>query len=290
MIQMNYLFAFMKGINEMILALLNLVLTVGITFLYRFINTNPWFLFLWIPLAIITDLAILMLFFFFIALPVVCNTKPDNPFRKCFTWLYSSLILLIAGIKVKVIGRENLPKKQGILYVANHKSLIDPIIIFNATKKASWPCAKKEVYNDMPYLRYPLKMLHTMYIDRENDRNSLKEILRGIKELKKGQGVLIFPEGGIKSRESEQMVALRSGSYKLAFKSEATIVPMAIVGNSKLGNRSVFSKRKVTVHILKPLTYDEYKDMTTHDVGFEIINRVNSIYANEEKKEVVVDE
>ena len=247
-------------------------------------------LFLWIPLAIITQLLLFFLFFFFGVLPLVSKTKPDNPFRKFFTWTFASHVMLIAGIRVKVVGRENLTKGKGVLYVSNHKSLIDPVIIFLATRKAAWPCSKKEVYNDMPYLRYVLRNLHTMYIDRENDRNSLKEIIKGIKELKEGNGVLIFPEGGIKTRDTEQMVALRSGSYKLAVKSEAVIQPIALVGNSKLGNRSVLSRRRVTVHILKPLLYEDYKDMTTHEIGFKVIDMVNSVFTGEEKKEVTVDE
>ena len=60
-------------------------------------------------------------------------------------------------------------------------------------------------------------------INRSSDRDAAKSIVEGIKFMKEGNGIILFPEGGIKTREVEQMVSIKPGAYKLATKSEAII-------------------------------------------------------------------
>lgn len=274
----------------MILFLFVLALEVSIVILFHTLNGNPWLLFLWIPLAILIGFILTVVFILFGAIPFVGATKPQNKLRQLLISLCGHYLLLMMNSHVKVYGRKNMVKSN-CLIVSNHKSLIDPVFIYAGLRRVGWPCAKKEVPEEMPYLKFILDNFHTMYIDRENDRNSLKEIIKGINELKAGNDVLIFPEGGIKTRDVEQMVAIKSGSYKLAVKANVPIQPIALVGNTKTFTRKCFFKHvRVKLYILEPLMPEQYANMTTHEIGVEILNRVNKMFGHEEKHEVAIDE
>ena len=73
-----------------------------------------------------------------------------------------------------------------------------------------------------------MKGLGVVPLDRNNDREGARNILEAIKRVKAGNNYLIFPEGGVKSRETEHMVALRAGAYKLATKESVNIKSVTV--------------------------------------------------------------
>ena len=112
-------------------------------------------------------------------------------------------------------------------------------------------------------------------IDRDNDREALKQIIFAIKEIKEGLSMIIFPEGGIKDRNEEEMVSLRAGAYKLVTKSQATILPVSIIGSSEISKKKRYKRKNVKVVIHEPIRYDAFKQMNTNEIGLmveEIIN------------------
>ncbi len=260
-------------------------------FLLRLITTNPWWLFLFIPAGIIISFLIFALFVYLCAASLSSKLKPTNKLNQAFVRSLTNLICLFAKVKIVIHNKENLAKDDKMLVVANHKNLIDPLIAIHTTKRALMAAAKKEVWTEMPYLKPLLDGLHCIKIDRENDRNTTKEIIGGIKYIQTGRSALIYPEGGIKTREVEQMVALKAGAYKLATKSEATIQPIATVGASRVPKkRSFFKPYKIHVYVLDPLRPSDYKDMTTHEIGMEVIKRVNEVFKHEGEREIEIDE
>ena len=121
-------------------------------------------------------------------------------------------------------------------------------------------------------------------INRDNDREAAKSIVEGIKYMKNDNSVIIFPEGGIKTREVEQMVSIKPGAYKLATKSDAVIQPIAIIGNSKICKRKWYQPRvRVIVRFLQPINPEDYKDLNTHEIAYKVVEAVNANFPNEER-------
>ena len=88
-------------------------------------------------------------------------------------------------------------------------------------------------------------------------------------------GYIIFPEGGIKTRETEEMIEIKPGAYKLAEWSESAISPVSIIGTSKNATRKKFRTLHVKVIIHKPITKDDYKDLNTTELGEKVFGIVN---------------
>lgn len=142
---------------------------------------------------------------------------------------WSKAIIKYSGLKVEVIGKENLPKTT-CLYVANHQSQLDiPLIMANINEVAG-AIAKKEV-SSWPIVASWMKEFDCVFIDRENTREGLKSILQGVENLKGGRSMLIFPEGT--RSKSHKINEFKKGSMKLATKAKVPIVPITVDGAFK---------------------------------------------------------
>ena len=102
------------------------------------------------------------------------------------------VILFICGTKVTVIGEENVPKDQAVLYIGNHRSYFDIIITYARCPRLTGYIAKKDM-EKVPLLRTWMRRLHCLFIDRENVKEALKTILAGIDNVKNGISMCIFP-------------------------------------------------------------------------------------------------
>ena len=265
--------------------LIVLIALMGLSsFLYSLINPNPWLWFLWIPLGIITVVVLFLGWVYLVALPIIGKMNPNNKLKIWYTNHILKFANLLCGVKVKVEGYENLTTEHKVLYVSNHKSNIDPLILYVAMKtKGPSAAGKSEVWECKPLIPF-LDAFKMLKINRNNDRETAKVLIEGIKFMREGNGMILFPEGGIKTREVEQMVSIKPGAYKLAIKSEAVIQPIAIIGSSLISKRKFFSPFvTVTVRFLPAINYEDYKDLNTHEIAYKVLDVVNENFPNEEK-------
>ncbi len=137
--------------------------------------------------------------------------------------------LWISGVKLTVIGEENVPKDQAVLYVGNHRSYFDILLTYSRCPGLCGYVAKKEMLN-YPLLRDWMKKLYCLFLDREDVRAGLKTILTGIEYVKQGISICIFPEG-TRNKQNE-MLPFKEGSFKIAEKSGCLIVPMALTNSA----------------------------------------------------------
>lgn len=170
------------------------------------------------------------------------------------TW--ASHVLNYVGARIKVVGKENIPK-EACLYVANHQGFFDiPITVYSLDKVIGF-IAKKELLK-FRVLTYWMQQIHCIFMDRSNVRESIKAINEGIDTLKNGHSLVIFPEGT--RSKGPKVGEFKKGSLKLALKSGVPIVPVAIDGSYKLreGNtKNSIKSAEVKVTICKPIYLNE---------------------------------
>lgn len=104
------------------------------------------------------------------------------------------LILKVSGVSYTVEGRENIPKDTAVLYVGNHRSYFDILIGYVTVPDLTGFVAKKEMERYY-LLRDWMRNVNCLFLDRDNIKEGLKTILKGIEQVKKGISVWIFPEG-----------------------------------------------------------------------------------------------
>lgn len=141
------------------------------------------------------------------------------------------LIMFATGVKLTVIGEENVPKDQAVLYVGNHRSYFDVVMTYARCPGLTGYIAKVEMLR-YPLLRDWMKALYCLFLDRDNIKEGLKTILQGIEYIKNGVSICIFPEGT--RNHSDTMLPFKEGSMKMAEKTGCPIIPMAITNSAEI--------------------------------------------------------
>jgi 1-acyl-sn-glycerol-3-phosphate acyltransferase len=134
-------------------------------------------------------------------------------------------ILFISGVKKTVIGRNNIPKNEAVLYISNHRSYYDIIVSYVTVPTLTGFMAKKEI-NKIPFLRVWMNLLQCLFIDRDDIRQGMKVVLKGIEQIKDGYSVFISPEGT--RSHGKDMLPFKAGSFKMAEKTGCPIIPVSI--------------------------------------------------------------
>lgn len=165
-------------------------------------------------------------------------------------------ILWIGGIKVKVYGKENIPDNEAVLYIGNHRGIMDVLATYTQCKGVTGYIAKDAI-EKVPCLRLWMRRLHCIFINRDDIKQSLKVILSAIDEVKAGVSICIFPEGtrNKDAKHPEALLPFKDGSFKIAQKTGCKIVPMAITGTAEVFEQHLpwIHKGEVTVTYGAPI-------------------------------------
>lgn len=140
------------------------------------------------------------------------------------------VVLFISGVRRTVIGRENIPKEEAVLYISNHRSYFDVPIAYTSVPTLTGFMSKKEL-GKIPFLSTWMRFLQCLFLDRDDIKQGLKTILKGIDQVKAGYSVFISPEG-TRNHEKE-MLPFKEGSFKIAEKTGCAIIPVAITNSDE---------------------------------------------------------
>lgn len=176
---------------------------------------------------------------------------------KYIIFIYNKIVY-----RVKVVGKENVPKDGAFIICGNHRSYLDPPLMVTTCKRKVRFMAKQELKNN-PITRLAVYIFDGIYVKRSSkDIGAMKEAL---KTLNQGGGIAVFPEGtrnGI-----EKGVHIKNGVSYFALNSDAIIIPVGIKGDLK-------PFHKITVTYGKPLNFSEYK---SNKKDKEVIENVTNI-------------
>lgn len=183
-------------------------------------------------------------------------------------------------VTIETYGKENLPKKNGYLMYPNHQGLYDVLAIMEASPNPFSVVAKKEIA-DIPFLKQVFACMKAYMIDRQDVRQGLQVILDVAKDVKAGKNYVIFAEG-TRSKNGNHPGEFKGGSFKAAMKAKCPIVPVALIDSFKPFDMNSIQPVTVQVHFLKPMEYEEYKNMKTVEIAAEVKRRIETVIAENE--------
>ena len=143
--------------------------------------------------------------------------------------------------RIRVIGRENLPKEGGFVLAPNHISAIDPVFVVIARfwGKRLLIMAKEEILQVNPVFTWMFRHVGVVGIERgRGDVNVVDELIGNVQ---KGQGLLIFPEGT--RSKTGQVGKVKSGAFVIASAAGVPMVPCRIIYEP--GRMKVFCRVRV---------------------------------------------
>ena len=145
--------------------------------------------------------------------------------------VWSSLTLVVLGVKVNVFGRENIPRIGGNVYIANHSSYLD-ILVLTAKVPDKVKMVYKREMNKIPLFSWAMRAAGYVSIDRTNLKGSLRALEKAAKKVKKGISMIIYPEG-TRSRNGK-VGEFKRGMFYLAEKAGADVIPISVTNTANL--------------------------------------------------------
>lgn len=146
-------------------------------------------------------------------------------FLKIICW---PILFVIMPTRLK--NRKNIKKGKNYIFVCNHTTNLDIVLLMQNIHRRQYVLAKKELFSSK-FKTWFLKKMHAVPIDRNNlDITAVKTCL-GL--LKKGETLTIFPEG-TRNKESDDLQAVKNGTAMFAIKSGVEILPMKIAKRPRL--------------------------------------------------------
>lgn len=175
-------------------------------------------------------------------------------------------------VKIQAYGLENIPKKNGFIFFPNHQGLFDVLVFLDSCPTPFSFVLKKEASNII-LLKQVVAALHSIAIDRDDIRQSMNVINQMADEVRNGRNFLIFAEG-TRSRQGNQLLDFKGGSFKSAVKAKCPIVPCALIDSFKPFDEKSIKPVTVKLVYLPPIYYEEYAGMKTTQIAAEVKRRI----------------
>ncbi len=179
--------------------------------------------------------------------------------------LWGKLFFSIAGIPVKVQYDFEPDLKKTYVFCANHFSYVD-IAAMGIIIKNYYAFVGKSSIKGIPLFGYMFTKLH-IQVDRGDKNSRVTSMTRSLKELQSGRSVMIFPEGGIWSKNIPKMLLpLKDGGFAMAIKQQIPIVPITFLNNYKIMQEGKFA---IYPHTLRAIVHKpiDTTGMTKDDVN-----------------------
>jgi 1-acyl-sn-glycerol-3-phosphate acyltransferase len=204
-----------------------------------------------------------MLFFYaLLTLPAAAIGLPWTLLNDDISFLYRwSMWILRTGlrlgrIRVEVTGREQIPAGRPCIFMANHISNLDPVILASLLPFRSAFFLKRSLLK-IPLVGYGMRLADFIPVDRDGRAESARasiEYARGV--LESGVNVSTFPEG-TRSLTGE-MLPFKKGPFYLAMQSGAPVIPISIWGTEKLMTKGTLRITPGTAHVIfHPAVYPQ---------------------------------
>lgn len=220
--------------------------------------------------------------FFLIALAIWLGTRFTDPrlrFLHKFTCFWASLyIWIFPPWSVTISGRENIKPNETYVFVSNHQSLVDILVVFTLFCHFKW-VSKAELFK-IPLIGW--NMFLNGYVRLERGKNySVKKMYQACeRHLRQGSSIYLFPEGT--RSESGRLRDFKEGAFALAKRQQVPILPVVIEGSrTALPKNSLNFHGEADIHvtILAPIEPKSFADTP----ATELATQVRSIIENKLK-------
>ncbi len=203
------------------------------------------------------------------AVDMEAEKQKDSRFYRTVAMLTVNALVPILRIKVITRGLEKTPKDGRFLLVCNHLHDTDPVVLLWAFPKCQLAFISKRENDKMPIVGPFLRMLLCQPINRENDREALKTILRCIQLIREDEvSVGVFPEGYI--RDDHLLYPFRGGVFKIAQKANVPVVVCTLRNTYQIyKNIKTWTPTTVELHLVGVISVEEMKGRTAVDIAHQ---------------------
>ncbi len=172
-----------------------------------------------------------------------------------------------------ISGQELLPEEGHFLWVCNHRSAFDPVVTADRLRRYNIAFLSKPSNLALWGIGRLAWGAGFLAIDRENDREALKAILRAADFLKRGVcSIGLYPEGT--RTKTGKLLPFHAGSFKIAQRGNVPIVLAVIQGTENVDKNFPFRRTDVQLDVLEVIPAEKVKALNTQDLSTYCRNRI----------------
>jgi len=203
-------------------------------------------------------------------LPIWALTGSKSEARNFATSLFADVSSALIGLNLVVRGEKYLWEERPAVFVFNHQSKVDVVIMAKLLRRDIAGVGKKEI-KSMPLIGKTLELAGTIFIDRENSASAI-EAMKPLVDAMRNQGksVAIAPEG---TRSiTPKLASFKKGPFHLAMQAGVPVVPVVIHNSGDVAPKGdfVFRPATVEVDVLPPVDTSDWRRETIEEHVAEI--------------------
>ena len=207
------------------------------------------------------------------AVQLVNVNKPAERFSRFYRKAISltlPMFFKMAGVHIHTDGLDKVPQDTRFLFVCNHLDNFDPVVIMSVLPDAELGfVGKKEIYEKMKFVSKAMHKLHGLPIDRENNREAAKTIIKAVNLIKEDKvSIGIFPEGYAST--TGELLPMRNGAFKIAYKADVPIVVAAISGTKKIAKNMFRRRTDVYFDVLEVIPRETLGELNSTELGDKV--------------------
>ena len=192
-----------------------------------------------------------------------------------FTATFSQLLLAASGVRLNVLGAENLTAERPAVFIFNHRNQADPVIA-GALIRDNWVAiGKKELESD-PIMGTLGKLLDSVFIDRDNAAAAVESLHQVEERARQGLSIMVAPEGT--RVDTTSVGPFKKGPFRMAMAVGIPIVPI-VIRNAEIiaaRNSTTMNPGTVDVAVFPPISVTDW----TLDTLADRIAEVRQLYVD----------
>jgi putative phosphoserine phosphatase/1-acylglycerol-3-phosphate O-acyltransferase len=209
-----------------------------------------------------------------VGLPAALLDRSWRPAMNLAMSIWGDMGTALAGIDLRVTGEEHLWSHRPAVFIFNHQSAVDPMLLCKLLRRDIVGVAKREI-RDIPVLGQAFAFTGTVFIDRFDHDKAVKALEPAVESLRKGISLVIAPEGT--RSPTPRLGRFKKGAFHLALAARAPIVPIVFRNAHDVlpKNGMVMRPTTVEVVVLPPISTKRWRtaDIDTHVSKTEALYR-----------------
>ena len=217
-------------------------------------------------------------------LPIWALTGSKSEARNFATSVFADVSSALIGLNLVVRNEYHLWENRPAVFVFNHQSKADVVILARLLRRDIAGVGKKEI-RDMPLIGKTLELAGTIFIDRENSASAI-EAMKPLVDAMRNQGksVVISPEG---TRSiTPKLSPFKKGAFHLAIQAGVPVVPIVIHNAGDVAPKGDFTFRPATVEVdvLPPVDTRGWRKETIDEHVAEVRGMFLDVLGQREEK------
>lgn len=194
-------------------------------------KTSEMIIFRWLHTIYASIIFAMTFLLVFPAFLICAQNKKWHKTAYLITHYWGRIYLVLVGIKLNIENRNSRTWDEPCVYVANHFSYADIASIPMLTRGACF--VGKQSIQKVPLFGYYFSSLH-ISLNRESARDRAHVLKRGFEALDEDKSLIIFPEGGIRTKSPPNQAEYKDGAFRMAISKGVPIVPITLPTNYEL--------------------------------------------------------